>query len=315
MLLPVANSLQRLWTSHVLLYHSTFARVPDRLRQGLHNVTPEQLYRQIRWLKRHFDIVSVDDFFRRYRTGRVAITFDDAYTCVFTEAAAVLESLKVPFTVFVNGCSLEGKAFWRDKIRFLINRGLVAKFLDFLAPLADDARLMTVENFYRVTKDPRVSSRRLDLHVDRFLEQENIRFEEMSFCVNDSSLLRTNPLCTLGSHTYHHYVLSSLTDDEQENDIRRNLQLLQGLNVPLSRVFSIPFGGDEDFNSVTLRLIRKYGYEGFLYSRNRLNSRKLLQIPVNAEFLPAAERYMVEPEYNRFHFHLFKLAVKSVLRR
>jgi len=315
MLLPVANALQSRWTSHVLLYHSTFARVPDRLRRGLHNVAPEQLYRQIRWLKRHFDVVGVDDFFRRYRTGQVAITFDDAYTCVFTEATPVLESLNVPFTVFVNGCSLEGKPFWRDKIRFLINRSLVERFLDFLAPRSPDARLMTVENFYRVTKQPRVNSLRLDREVDRFFERENIRFEEMSFCVGDPSLLKKSPLCTLGSHTYHHYVLSSLTDEEQEDDIRRNHELLQGLGLPLSRIFSIPFGGDEDFNPVTLRLIRQYGYEGFLYSRNRVNTRRLLAVAADGAVIPAAERYMVEPEYNRFHVHLLKLAVKSVLDR
>jgi hypothetical protein len=95
MLLEWINSLQRHYASHVLLYHSTFSRVPVDLHGHLHNVAPEELYCQLIWLKRHFDVVSVDQALLEPSIGQVAITFDDAYESVFVEAQPVLDALRI----------------------------------------------------------------------------------------------------------------------------------------------------------------------------------------------------------------------------
>jgi peptidoglycan/xylan/chitin deacetylase (PgdA/CDA1 family) len=258
------NSWQRLWTSHVLLYHSTFRIAPENIHEGLHNVTPDELHRQLAWFKRYFDFVTVDDAVTHRRTGTVAVTFDDAYDCIFTEALPVLESLHVPCTVFINGNSLSGKAFWRDKIRFLMNSGLVDDFLDFYSTRAVEGRLLNRGNFYRMTKSPRINSGRVDTMIDRFLESVGQSFSEMSYCVRDASRIPRGPLLTVGNHSFNHYVLSSLGEDEQEREILDNQAILSGLGVPVSKVFSVPFGGAEDFNRSTVKILRKLGYTGFL---------------------------------------------------
>ncbi len=113
------NRFQSVFTSHVLLYHSTFRHVPEALTQNLHNVSPDVLFEHVQWLQKHFDIVELDTLFKDdvTLTGKVAITFDDAYQSVFEEAVPVIQSLGVPCTIFINGISLTGKPFWRDKIR------------------------------------------------------------------------------------------------------------------------------------------------------------------------------------------------------
>ncbi len=63
--------------------------------------------RQIRWLKRHFELVSLGESQRRIRAGRndracVAITFDDGYADNCREALPLLIGERIPFTYFVS---------------------------------------------------------------------------------------------------------------------------------------------------------------------------------------------------------------------
>ncbi len=130
-MLEVINRFQSYFSSHILLYHSTYNTVPDDLKQELHNVTPDSMYKQIDWVKKYFDIVEVDQLFDEKLNilGKAAITFDDAYQSVFTEVVPVIETLNVPCTIFINGITLSGRPFWRDKIRFVINNSLVDDFM------------------------------------------------------------------------------------------------------------------------------------------------------------------------------------------
>lgn len=312
MILSAWNSHQRARFSHVLLYHSIYSHIPGNLKLGLHNVTPDILRRQLLWLKKYFDPVSIDDFVADWKPGRFAVTFDDGYQSVFDEAVDVLDELKIPATVFVNGCSLEGQPFWRDQIRFLINRGWIADFLEVLRKrLPDVAALLTVDNFYRMTKNPRVNSRVMDGFLTEFLADKKIAASELIFCITDPARFRPSRFITLGNHSWHHYVLSSLTEDEQETEIRGNQRILERLGLPQSKIFSIPFGGDDDFNTATLRIISRCGFTGFLYSRNRLN-KKIRTRPSNGTVLRAAERYMVADTFRGFQKHIFRLRLKAM---
>ncbi len=270
--LSTVNRLQHAFTGHVLLYHSTFSVVPGEIRRNLHNVTPEVLSQQLAWLKKYFDIVDVDELFGENIdvTGKVAITFDDAYQSVFSEALPIVEALDIPCTIFLNGASLSGKPFWRDKSRYLINQSLVDDFLTFCPSYAETHNL-TTDNFYRASKLPRVNSAEFDGVVDEYMTNKGIQPNAVEYCVNNRQMLRDHPLITYGNHTYRHYVLSSLSDEQQEHEIGDNHRMLNELGLKVSRVFSIPFGGDADLNEATTRILDQYGYEGFLYSRGAIN--------------------------------------------
>ncbi len=287
------NRFQSAFTSHILLYHSTFRRVPEALEQNLHNVAPDVLFEHVKWLQKYFDIVELDQLFDDNVTlaGKVAITFDDAYQSVFEEALPVIQSLDVPCTIFINGISLAGKPFWRDKIRYLINQSLVEDFLKF-CPVFAEAHDLTIDNFYIMTKQVPTNSAALDTIIDQYVAHMGIQLEALAYCVSSQDMLLDHPLISYGNHTYNHYVLSSLSDEQQEKEIGDNHHLLADLQLKLSRVFAIPFGGDKDFNGVTLRLLKKYGYTGFLYSKESLNwSRLSTSQKVDGLFF--MDRYMV----------------------
>ena len=308
-MIELINRVQPYFSSHILLYHSTFTHIPNNLKEGLHNVTPDNIYKQVSWLKRYFDIVELDELFTQSDIlGKVAITFDDAYQSVFEEALPILESLKVPSTIFINGASLDRRVFWRDKIRFLINSRLVDDFLKsnhyYLKSYS-----MTSQNFYKITKQSSVNSQILDNLLDNYLERRGVSLD--NFCINSREYIKKSPLVMYGNHTYNHYLLSSLNREQQELEIGKNHQLLKTLDVKLSKVFSIPFGGDKDFNKTTVQLLKKYNYIGFLYSKNALNLKKNQN---RDKSLISKERYMVNSDFNSFQKQIFKLALKGWLK-
>jgi len=309
-MIKLLNRFQPYFSSHILLYHSTFTHIPDNLKEGLHNVTPENIYKQIEWLKKYFDIVELDELFTQSnKIGKVAITFDDAYQSVFEEALPLLDSLGVPSTIFINGSSLEAKVFWRDKIRFLINNQLVDDFLNRNLSFAKRYNI-TSKNFYKITKNSILNSQTLDNLLDEYLEKNRISLD--NFCVNNTKYITNNPLVSYGNHSYNHYLLSSLDKEQQEIEIKKNHELLERLGVKLSKVFSIPFGGDNDFNKTTIELLKKYNYIGFLYSKNALNMKKHKVIDPK---LISKERYMVSSEFDKFQKQIFKLGLKGFLKK
>lgn len=86
----------------VVFYH----RIADD-RPNPWSMTHHQFERQIRWLQRHFDLVTLEEIQERIRSGRnermaVAITFDDGYAENCNRAIPFLLENKVPFTYFVS---------------------------------------------------------------------------------------------------------------------------------------------------------------------------------------------------------------------
>lgn len=307
------NKLFSSITSHILLYHSTYKSVPFDLSQGIHNVNPEELFKQILWLKKNFDIVSIDEYFSSGDvTGKASITFDDAYKTVFSEVIPFLISEDVPSTIFVNGITLEGKVFWRDKIRFIISNDLVDDFIDFNAVLFDDYNVDS-GSFYRATKNSKMNSSLVDAALDRYIESKNVSLDSLKNCVDGCEYFVDNPLVTFGNHTYNHYVLSSLSREQQEFEIKKNIECLNSCFSNKSSVFSVPFGGSDDFNADTLDLLKDFGYSAVLYSNGRLNG-GFNYSKYKSSSLQYGNRYMVKETFEEFQKQIFKLGFKSFFR-
>jgi peptidoglycan/xylan/chitin deacetylase (PgdA/CDA1 family) len=91
----------------ILMYHRLAERVPG-LASPTWNVTPQQFRQQLSGLlERGFQAWSLNKLLHFREQGwniphRVfAVTFDDAYECVFRQALPVLRELRVPATIFL----------------------------------------------------------------------------------------------------------------------------------------------------------------------------------------------------------------------
>ena len=249
-----------------LLYHGTFASPPAVLGQALHNVVPQTLFCHLEALSRSYRFVSVDEYCQASnRKGLATVTVDDGYQCVPDEAFRVFEALQIPLAIFINGAFMEGTLFWRDQVRVIMERGRTQAFeARFGKALQRDPG----QSFYRYTKDPRNSSIRVCEMLDAFLEDEAPIEGCTGIYTQQTRKLLAHSLVSYGSHSLHHYVLSSLNEDEQWREIDENRRLLETLpNVQKTSVFSIPFGGDRDYNDATVRLAGEAGHSAMLLSR------------------------------------------------
>lgn len=291
----------------VLLYHANYPDPPSTISDGLHNVRPALFKKQISWLKQYYDVILLDDLLEHddWR-GKAAITFDDAYNSFFSHAWPVLRELGLPATVFINGCSLEGRPFWRDKIRLILNLGLAGEYCALAAERHPEWG-MTPDNLYRNSKQNRINSFQVESLCDEFIATMKIPLTQ-GYCLSQKEQLIDDPLVSYGSHSFSHYVLSSLSQEEQRMEIVRNHDLLQKITKRISRIFSVPFGGENDFNPTTMDLLAEMGYKGFLFSRNRLNkSSGPAFIQANGVKLAAIERYMPPEEFGPFNRLLLRM--------
>tara|TARA_Y100001935_G_C17306066_1_gene512382 strand:- start:373 stop:1296 length:924 start_codon:yes stop_codon:yes gene_type:complete len=306
MIIRSLNKLQKYFTSHIVLYHSTFSNIPNEIKDGLHNIHPEVLYKQITWYKNNFDIVKVDKLFNDTDIkGKMSITFDDGYQSVADEAFPILKELNVPCTIFINGCSMENSIFWRDKIRFIINQHLIDDFLNYYKN-EKKIRLLTKHNFYKHTKSPMINSKFIDDLCSNFLKERHGKLKLNNYCFRSQNKLIDDSLVSYGNHSYSHYVLSSLSANEQEIEISKNHKILENCSNK-SKIFSIPFGGPKDFNSTTIEIIKKFGYNGVLFSQDKIN---LLQ---NQKDTYGLERYMAPNSDAGLHKFLPKVLLRSIL--
>ncbi|NJN45727.1 MAG: polysaccharide deacetylase family protein [Candidatus Competibacteraceae bacterium] len=271
----------------VLLYHANFSEPPADLVDNLHNVAPAIMHRQLAMLKSRFQFVFVDELAESgCRPGLAAVTFDDGYLTVLDEALEVLTDLEIPCTVFLNGCTFDNRIFWRDKVRFIINNQLVAAWNEFTA----NRFTVAEQSFYYSTKDPANNSKAIDQVLDQFLASQHVATQTFRYCLHEINQLKSHPLVAYGNHSHHHFVLSSLTESEQYEEIRATHELLQRIpGIQTSALFSIPFGKPRHFNAGTLRCARALGYTGVLLSRDRLN----FSPPEWQENLPLLERFMM----------------------
>ena len=108
-LLELASSKPRARTLVVLTYHAVTAHDVNRFAS------------QMRLLKRRARTVFADDAAPTASAPAVAVTFDDAFQCVFDHALPLLARLEIPATVFVPTAYLGIDAGWRSDRSALSN--------------------------------------------------------------------------------------------------------------------------------------------------------------------------------------------------
>lgn len=79
------------------MYHKIDIVTPSRWW-----VTPERFAEQIRYLRRHYKFVCLDEY-ELTSERQVVVTFDDGYENVYRHGFPLLKKLSIPFEIFING--------------------------------------------------------------------------------------------------------------------------------------------------------------------------------------------------------------------
>lgn len=264
----------------VLLYHFIGPKESNPLVSNkIHLVDQDIFYSQLNQLKKAFTIITIDELVQVIRKGQrirrlAAVTFDDGYKSVLLNAMPVLKALDIPATFYISTKIIEEGCFWRDKVRFIINRNLVKDFLNFASQYDNSFPKIKPENFYKETKRKSIiKSSQLELLLDKYFKSKKHDLSKISkniYCSRENlTNLDNYTKIQFGNHTHSHYDLSDLSYEEQYEEISKADKILRTMGLSLSNIFSIPFGGPNSYNAETIKLLQEMNYDGYALSSGK----------------------------------------------
>lgn len=266
---PLASLLFRKRGVTVLMYHRvTRAGAPF---EGL----DASLFReQMRWLRRHCTLIRPEELLRHaqtpgWRRPAVLVTFDDGYRDYYDNAFPVLEELGIPSVVFVATAFIDnGGLLWTENVNWVVaetsrSRAQLPWSREPEFDLSSrDGRQSFIAAAKSHLKQVPDAQRQRELHL---------LFDELGVSPDQANLERqmmnwdevraTIGLTQIGGHSHTHPIMSQLDERQMDLEIRLCRERIATQTGQVPRYFAYPNGRQQDFNDMTRRLLRQYGFE------------------------------------------------------
>jgi peptidoglycan/xylan/chitin deacetylase (PgdA/CDA1 family) len=257
----------------ILLYHQVINTKYDPFKL---TVSPRNFLVQMRYLKKNYNIISLDKLVYYLRQGRipsksVVITFDDGYVDNYLYARPILEELGIPATFFIVSSYVNtNRLFWWDRLarifhpeRKLPTLALKINKIDFSYKLANpDKRKEAFWYVWGLLKysSPQVIDRSISC-LERWAKLNEV---EDSFyrTMNEKELnkMAKSRLFRIGAHTHQHSQLSQQTLRFQIREIKKCKQRLEKIIQSPINLFSYPYGSKQDYNAQNVRILKESGF-------------------------------------------------------
>jgi peptidoglycan/xylan/chitin deacetylase (PgdA/CDA1 family) len=280
----------------VLTYHRVGRRDdPTVLDQGVVDVSPDQLARQLRFVKRWFDPIGIDQLcaFARGR-GRLPrnplmVTFDDGYRDNHDVALPILVKHGVRAVFFLATDYIQRRRlYWWDRLGLLVERSRRPRLvMEYPEPMSiplegPDARRLATGRVQRIVKD------RPGLDLGRFLDQveraagvtlstdEERRLVEATVMTWEHANALRRAGMDVQSHTQTHRVLQTLDGRELERELRGSRRALEdALGEPVVGI-SYPVGRPLRDAPQIRQAVRDAGYQLGFSNATGVNRRRAL---------------------------------------
>jgi peptidoglycan/xylan/chitin deacetylase (PgdA/CDA1 family) len=272
----------------VLNYHRIGQASHSPLDRDLWSATVEDFDRQIATIVRNFDVVGLGDLERvlRARRGRhVMITFDDGYLDNYTEAFPILKRHRATATFFVTTGFLDvPQVPWWDEIAWMVRNSPLSELpttpwsgmpIPFDAPDRQRAIARLLALFKRLD-----GSRTADFLIELSAALQSGRCPAHTAHELWMTWPMLREMCqagmTVGGHTVTHPVLSNLSPERQDYEVREcRRRLVQELREPIE-AFSYPVGGRGSFNEHTRAALERHGFRwAFTYLGGHVSARRI----------------------------------------
>ncbi|MGH3134033.1 MAG: polysaccharide deacetylase family protein [Gaiellaceae bacterium] len=223
-----------------LMYHSVAARAGDPDRELVPPHESGLFERQLRHLRRHYDVVPAARLQEAARTRRrgqrfpVAITFDDDLACHESVALPILRRTGATATFFLSGASLERPfAFDYERLQRAVDERVpaVPALVTGTPGATEPSRIHELSLVLELMtpEDRDAAAARLGDAVGPDPPDAGIRAEQVRRLA-DAGM-------TVGFHTYRHHSLTGLTDDQlaQAMDMGRDI-LAEAAGAPVDTI-------------------------------------------------------------------------------
>lgn len=309
-----ASSFEKLpWPESNVLRVLTYHRIATKnerldLDPSLISASPESFDRQMEWISRDFNPVSLANVIEAMKSGNglskrsVLVTFDDAYLDFMFHAWPSLVKYNIPVALFVptDFCSAETSSFWWDQIHDAVNNQSNG------GRLRVGQREFSLDNAKtrkRTTKAVKSYLKSLDHHQ---LQQEvGSILEQVGYTKSKRSVLDWGQLKALSDqgvdlvpHTQSHPLLTRVHASVAREEIINSRRCLNEKIGKVLPAFAYPSGY---YNEEVVNILRDEGFKvGFTTVRgvNDLevtDNLKLRRINIGAETPDALIRLQMCP--------------------
>lgn len=230
--------------------------------------------KEISFLKRYFDVVSLDQIVDRLKTGKlferpaVAITVDDGVRDNFDILFPVLKERGVPVTIFLTtGVIGTNQKIWVDRLSALIAStkqetltvgGLFEdKCFSFRTI---EERRRAYELIVQRLKDVDMAQR--DIYLKKIEEALGHAENGQRLMLNwdEVRLMQKNEIY-FGAHTVNHPILTHMPLEDAKKEIADSKQRVEReLGIPVKH-FAYPNGRPQDFNEALRRFCQDIGFD------------------------------------------------------
>jgi len=260
------------------------------------NIDVSTFIEQIKYLKKHFEIISMDEFYQRYNldnfSGKeIVLTFDDGYRNNLTVLAPIMNEFSLPFTTFISTENISNNEFFPTSLARIIILGSSLKSVD-IPNLKIKREIVTKEQKKNVEKEISSLIKSLPINDVRKLCEDlknnisNEEFEEIGskyYSIipmnwGDVKKLQESG-CEIGSHCMDHICChENQQKEEVERQIIESKKIIEEKLGKECKYFAYPNGDFTDFSN---ECVKKAGYKmGFSTSKGNMAMESYLRFGV-----------------------------------
>ncbi len=247
-------------------------------------VTESAFKKQIKYLKKHYKIISLKKLIDLWNNGAdyenkryCVITFDDGWRDNYLNAYPVLKKYNVPATIFL-ATSYIGTSnwFWPEKISYL----LLNKYSETISALEHISHFKnglqdiseTISKIIR-NRNNKGTNEQIDSIIERIKQYPLQVIEDIidqisqkiGITIPAERLLldwteikeMSNNGISFGSHTCNHKILTTVTRNEAKKELEESLRLLKEKELEFVPVFCYPNG---NYNRELQKIVSECGY-------------------------------------------------------
>ncbi|MGC9337896.1 MAG: polysaccharide deacetylase family protein [Candidatus Cloacimonadia bacterium] len=257
---------------NIIMYHR-FSNKPKPFM-----IEQKDFDNQIRFYIKRYNFITLQQY-TDYINGKrndlpnnpLIITMDDGYEHNFLYGYPVLKKYNIPATIFLATDFIEHKIWlWSDKMQYILAK---SKRTEFEFPLGDKMKRFDVhdfENWYQTQLTmfaycATIEDDKKDEYLDELAKLLSVevpheaagRFRPMNW---DQILEMSKNGIDYGSHTCSHPILTRISDDRLDHEIRESKKVLENKLQTSINQFCYPNGQEHDFNESIIQKLRKAGY-------------------------------------------------------
>jgi len=267
----------------ILMYHGFTDQKHVRGIENNHgkHMLVDKFEEQVRYLKDNYNVISLEDLVDSLSRHRplpprsVVITMDDGYRSNFILAYPVLCKHQAPATIFIATDFVCKKDFlWVDRIEYALNT-TSKKHLELAFEGRVDKYDLSTENSRRMADQSIKARLKRSSFLDRGRALETIERQlqqKLSWDrpfppayapleKSDIQEMAGSGLVTVGSHTSSHIILTALSLENMNKELKESKVQVEKLTGRPCVFFCYPNGEKGDFNGQTKQFLKDLGFK------------------------------------------------------